>query len=590
MDQPAPANKKQIRELNPRFRKGQRFYQELTKLIKVARKRPYYTPFIFLIVKHYADRFHLVDYINAKVRWDETQWQVSPGNLALGLIYLMFMTEDGRIPLYKVSERIKDLDLTLLFDDPVHSEDFTIDAYETLLDRLHEAGCQDIFTTIALQVYELFPLRRSYTLHSDTTTHMLYGIYAICEEEAYHALTPAHGHSKDHRPDLKQVKTGLIADGNGIPLNIQTLDGNMSDSTWNTDAIQQLQERIGDQLSLYIYVADSKLVNLKNFQAMTTSTSPLRFISLIPASFYKKTSSYYRDLAYREDAWIELGTCCEHSEAKDRETYAVQEFPEMIEGYPYRILVYRTSRSDKNIEKKLKTEREDLQARAEERFKAPYACEKDALKELNQFLKETRRGKYQPLLEIVPETQVKKLVGRPPKNPLPQEYVTVYRVRVTEIVPINDRVLQFRQGEESFVLITNVTADELDARGVLLRYKGQWKVENLFKRLKKPMLVDTIFLKLPVRIEALIMLAYIALLFQAIMQAMARTRVSSMEILPKIRYAKQSVDNPTYELLVWLFKPFVMISDESSAELTWSGDEAGQYIQFLLYLVDMDSC
>jgi len=136
---------------------------------------PNSTPFIFSIVKHYADRFHLVDFINDKVRWDKTQWQVSPGNLALGLIYLMFMTEDCRIPLYKVSERLKDLDLNLLFEDTIHPEDFTIDAYETLLDRLHEAGCQDIFTTIALQVYQLFPLPRSYTHHGDTTTHMLYG-------------------------------------------------------------------------------------------------------------------------------------------------------------------------------------------------------------------------------------------------------------------------------------------------------------------------------------------------------------------------------------------------------------------------------
>lgn len=72
---------------------------------------------------------------------------------------------------------------------------------------------------------------RTYTLHGDTTTHMLYGVYVVCEEEAYHALSPANGHSKAHRPDLKQVKTGLIADGNGIPLEVQSPDGNMSDST-----------------------------------------------------------------------------------------------------------------------------------------------------------------------------------------------------------------------------------------------------------------------------------------------------------------------------------------------------------------------
>jgi len=35
------------------------------------------------MVKHYADRFHLVDYINEMARWDKTQLQVSTGNLTV---------------------------------------------------------------------------------------------------------------------------------------------------------------------------------------------------------------------------------------------------------------------------------------------------------------------------------------------------------------------------------------------------------------------------------------------------------------------------------------------------------------------------
>jgi hypothetical protein len=54
LDQPVLSNKKQLIELNPRFRKDQTFYQELTKLIKVVRKRRYYTPFILLVVIHYT--------------------------------------------------------------------------------------------------------------------------------------------------------------------------------------------------------------------------------------------------------------------------------------------------------------------------------------------------------------------------------------------------------------------------------------------------------------------------------------------------------------------------------------------------------
>ena len=101
-------------------------------------------------------------------------------------------------------------------------------------------------------------------------------------------------------------------------------------------------------------------------------------------------------------------------------------------------------------------------------------------------------------------------------------------------------------------------------------------------------MVDSIFLKLPERIEALMMLVYIALLFQAIMQAMARFKVQNLFELPKIRYAKQSLENLTYELLEWLFKPFAVVSNDLSSELTWTSDEAGKYLQLLLYLVDVE--
>jgi transposase len=589
MNQNAPATPKELRELNPRFRKGQKFNNDLKEIIKTSQKRSgYFTPLIFLLVKHYAARFHLVDFINKKVRWDKTQWNVSPGTLAICLIYMMFIFDKGRIPLYKISESLLDLDLNLLFEESVQLTDFTSHAFATLLDRLHEAGCQDIFTSISLQVYELFGLPRSYILHSDTTSHVLYGIYAMCDKEAHKGLTAAQGHSKAHRPDLKQVKTGMIIDGNGIVFDAKSLDGNMSDSTWNTEAIQRLKELLGDQLSGYIYIADSKLVNLKNFKEMTSSATPLWFISLIPENFNKKSSSRFRDLAYREDAWNELGACCENTNGKNRATYAVQEFSEMIDGYPYRILIYRTNQSDKKTEKRLKTERDDLLTQATEKFKETYACDADALKDIRVFLKEKNRGRYQVLLESIAETNIKTPVGRPPKNPRPQESTTVFRVKVIDVVPVNERILKYRQEAESFALITNVSADKLVNREVLLRYKGQWKVENLFSRLKRPMLINTLFLKNTDRIEALMMLAYIAALFQAVMQAMARHRAQNFFELPKIRYAKRSMDNPTYGLLEWMFKPFVVISEDDSKKLTHSVNELGAYRKFLLYLVDCE--
>jgi hypothetical protein len=44
--------------------------------------------------------------------------EINPGILTLSLIYVCFMTEDGRIPLYKIPEYLRSLDLFLLLENP----------------------------------------------------------------------------------------------------------------------------------------------------------------------------------------------------------------------------------------------------------------------------------------------------------------------------------------------------------------------------------------------------------------------------------------------------------------------------------------
>jgi len=70
------------------------------------------------------------------------------------------------------------------------------------------------------------------------------------------------------------------------------------------------------------------------------------------------------------------------------------------------------------------------------------------------------------------------------------------------------------------------------------------------------MMVHPPFLKKPIRVEGLLSLIYIALLFQSVMVAMARQRVKLIGELPKIKYAKRTLDNPTYDLLTFLLAPF----------------------------------
>ena len=53
----------------------------------------------------------------------------------------------------------------------------------------------------------------------------------------------AHGHSKDHRPDLKQMVLAVVIDGEGRPICTEMLAGNTADVTLLLPVIDRLRER-----------------------------------------------------------------------------------------------------------------------------------------------------------------------------------------------------------------------------------------------------------------------------------------------------------------------------------------------------------
>lgn len=251
----------------------------------------------------------------------------------------------------------------------------------------------------------------------------------------------------------------------------------------------------------------------------------MKFISLVPSNFYKKISSTIRKMAYAGDSWEDLGKCCENTKAKDRATYEICGFNELIEGNEYRLLAVKSTSTTHDVENKLEIEKNDLIKLANSAFPEDFKCEPDAQAAIKKFQSSKKTSLFRVIFEVVSVEEEKKYPGRKPKNPRPVEMITVFKVQIQEIVPDTERIEQFRQKEGSFVLITNVPETELNNGEVLRKYKSQGVVERSFSRLKRPMMVDTMFLKKPGRVEALMSLVYIALLFQSIMQAMAGFRV-----------------------------------------------------------------
>ncbi len=410
------------------------------------------TPLLALIVATFLDRLGFVPFINSVVTWDQKQWRVSPGNLAKALIITPFICIGARIPLYSIHENYQSVDMSLLFEDPVKPEWLTRDAFACLLDRIYDAGCENIFTQIALKVYDTFKIPFNAVFHGDTTTFVLYGEYPDTDPDNDGEAVPAFGHSKDGKPNLKQVVLGMVTDKLGIPLLVTVRSGNQNDSKWNRAIIDSLSDLLKTATSKVTYIADSKLTTGPNITKLIRNG--FSFVSVCPANFEKKLAERCVRTAYQKNEWINIGTYREPRTIRLVE-YEVQECRESVCGAICRLLVFRSTQTKKDAVKKLEKEKKDVLDLVTASTTKEFSCEADALKEIAALEKNLRNRVWTVACSLVTKDLEleKRPVGRPPKNAKPLPKTTVWMIDAGDLIVRQDLYDLMRWKHESFVLI-----------------------------------------------------------------------------------------------------------------------------------------
>ncbi|MCP4458355.1 MAG: IS1634 family transposase, partial [Cytophagales bacterium] len=173
--------------------------------------------------------------------------------------------------------------LSLLFREGVNADDFNRFKIGRVLDRLHNFGTEALFSHIAVDVCEQEHVDFRFN-HLDTSAFSLTGEYLPDSDEQ--AISITHGHSKDHRPDLKQVMLEMmVTQDGGIPTLFKSLDGNSSDNTvFQERAAALIKEFEQSETPRYI-VADCKVYTRNNAQNL----SKLLFVTRIPQNIQKVT-------------------------------------------------------------------------------------------------------------------------------------------------------------------------------------------------------------------------------------------------------------------------------------------------------------
>jgi transposase len=228
------------------------------------------------IVKSYAVKIGLVDIINELV---PSKMDVDPGTIFLGMV---MDTLSGRTPLYRLDEFFQDQDTELLLGKRINPAVFNDYNVGRVIDKAYGIGAIKIFSAISKRAVDVFEVNNRH-VSFDTTSVSVFGDYDLyTDDDQSSILKITHGHSKDHRPDLKQFLISMLCVDRNVPVFGKTEDGNGSDKTINNEILTSISKRMalhGLEPGAFIYIADSAMVTNNNLLAIGDKTL---FISRLP--------------------------------------------------------------------------------------------------------------------------------------------------------------------------------------------------------------------------------------------------------------------------------------------------------------------
>ncbi|MFW6152544.1 MAG: IS1634 family transposase [Verrucomicrobiota bacterium] len=449
------------------------------------------------IVSAFCRRIRLVETINRVV---PTSKEVDVGTVVQAMV---LDTLSGRSPLYRLADFFKHQDTQVLLGRPLSPVAFNDTTVGRVMDVIFEAGAGKLFSEVAFQACKRFPLDMSH-VHFDTTSVNVWGDYDRCSPDA-DMINLTYGHSKDHRPDLKQFLIKMLCVGRNIPILGNCEDGNKSDKSINNTVLNRISSymaRHGLSAGAFTYIADAAMVTEKNLNAIGDNL----FITRLPFSYNEADRVVSEAVA--EGCWEPVGTLNETPVTRKRPSacYKIAEKTVLLYGQPYRAVVVHSTAHDKRrikrIERQILQSDSALKQIVAEHCKPEYLCRPDALAAAER-LRACSKAFHR--LETSVTEKIRYARGRPPKN-APRKIASVRWIINASVVENTELIEIKRQESGCFVLLCNVPHEGVNAKtgAQLLRaYKEQYGIERNFSFLKDPLIVNDLFLKKPERIEAL---------------------------------------------------------------------------------------
>ena len=459
----------------------------------------------------------------------------------------------GREPLYAVGEWAARHEPGLLGLDAGDADRLNDDRVGRALGKLFDADRATMLSELIVGAIAEFEVDCS-QLHNDSTSITLHGAYTGASELARGKAVPMpkRGHSKDHRPDLKQLVLILTVSRDGaVPIVHRLVDGNITDDTTHIetwDTLVGIAGRAG-----FLYVADSKLCTGTQMRHIDAAGG--RFVTILPRT--RKEATELRSwLAADVPTWTEAERRQPRRKADTDDVWSTTPAPfPSAEGY--RIVVVHSTSKQRRDESSRQNRLDRARHKLDElntKLASPRARSTnlahltDTIDDMLAPLSVDRYLAYS-VKPYVEERYRQEKRGRPGTDTRYRK-LTKHRFRVSYTIDA-DTIRTDAASDGCFPLITN--DQTLTDTELLAAYRYQPNLEKRHHELKGVMDATPVALHTTHRIDALFACQFIALLCRSLIERDLRTATQRTNTTLPLYPEGRNCPAPTTARLIDLF-------------------------------------
>ena len=496
---------------------------------------------------------------------------VSYGQLTvLYLTYLLTQCNHFLSPVQEWAEQRKEC-LAQLLGAPLRPTDCTDDRLQDLLDVLGEQASarEEIEIEMGQHLLRAYALPTK-TARIDTTT---VSVYHQPDEKSL--LT--FGHSKDHRPDLRQFKEALgTLDPVGIPLCSVTLNGACADDPVYVPVWRQMVKIVGQ--ADFLCVGDCKMAALQTRATLQKEggcyLAPLPMTGETPA-LLKHLLKHGADTAEEivlfagSAEQVRVGAGFEVSLQRTHTDPATKQ----IVSWSERTLVMCSDKLRERHQNQLSQRLQQAEQALLELNAKPQTDPVRLQKACQVLLKRFDMQDYLSVSYTNQTQQTKRYLKRGRhKDDTPFEMLTTTLWQV-EVLRVQEALTDAYACAGWRLFVTNAAPEQLSLQETAACYREQWQPEHGFHRIKGGSLaVRPLLLRSDARIRGLMFLLMLALRFLCLFEFVVRR--SLQEQAPGLAglypgNPKRLTFQPTTERLLHAFDGITLYRMEGSDTVSW---------------------